>query len=376
MDDLPVEGPPDDGAVSQEQVAADALPPRRPDPRPSAPVDPLTGEPPADLVPASRSRLRTGPSSRWRDVALALGLLLAILVGATGSLLLGAMNRGTGSHAVAASPSARATTGGPPSPTQSPAPIESPTPTGSVSPTPISTSGGASAAADTATPPPQTTGVASTATLTFHDLMLDSATDAGGTARTFTFTTDGPGSVSAQVVTAAPLATSKMCIQVNGSAKTCATGATPGFFTVAPQGDHAQWTVTLIATDPGSTPVVDVAFSWQTRAPAITLSHGRFQGAPNPDSLRGATATFKTRAAGTVAVSAAWPPALVDATLTLSDVTSLPGSTVDQVGYTAATSIDPAYSHVVKAGKTYQVQLQNSGTDSGRPDLAVTIAFP
>ena len=141
-------------------------------------------------------------------------------------------------------------------------------------------------------------------------------------------------------------------------------------------GDQAQWIVTLIATDAGATPVVDVAFTWQTKAPAITLSHGRFQGAPNPDSLRGFTASFKARAAGSVGVIASWPPVSVDAALTLTDVTSSPGSAVGNATYPAAGSIAPAYSHAVAAGRTYQIQVLNAGSDSGRPDLTTTISFP
>jgi hypothetical protein len=220
-------------------------------------------------------------------------------------------------------------------------------------------------------------GTASPATITFHEMMLDSVADSGGTARTFAFTSDGPGSVSAQVVAAAPLATLKMCIQVNGGPQSCATGATPGFFTMAPStGDQAQWIVTLIATDAGSTPVADVAFTWRTKTPAITLSDGRFQGAPNPDSLRGFTVTFKTRAAGTVGVTASWPPVSADAALTLTDVTSTPGSTVGTATYPATGSIAPAYAHAVAAGRAYQIQVLNTGSDSGRPDLTTTISFP
>ena len=106
------------------------------------------------------------------------------------------------------------------------------------------------------------------------------------------------------------------------------------------------------------------------------LSHGRFQGSPNPDSLRGFTATFKTRAAGSVDVSASWPPASADAVLSLTDVTSSPGTAVDQVHYSAVGTISPNYSHALAAGKTYQIQVLNSSANSGRPDLTTTIVFP
>jgi hypothetical protein len=337
-------------------------------PRLTVPIDPLTGEP--IVVPESGAKARGRVRLlRKRNAGLALGLLLAAAAGASGAIVTAdgssarpSLTAASSAHAtagwttVAASSSASSASGA------------SITPAGSATPAPGPTQ---------ATPAaPETTGNAPLAVLTFNDLMLDSQAETGATARTFTFTTDGPGSVSAQVVNAAPLASSKICISVNGGPQDCATGATPGFTTAAPAGDHSLWVVTLIAMDAGSTPVVDLAFAWRTTNPSIALSHGRFQGSPNPDSLRGVTATFKTRAAGTVWVNAGWPPSSGRATVTLSDVSQAPGSPVDSAVYPSSTSISPAYSHAVKAGRTYRAQLQNAATDSGRTDLSMTIAFP
>lgn len=383
MEDFPVEGSPIESPAGENSAPASSTSQdvaegaagrsstmgRRPDPRAFG-AEARLGDPTADLVPGPRVRLRRASPGRWRNVALGLGLVFAILVGATGRLLFSALNRGSASRG-AESPAASVATVSPPPASQTP----SPGPTATAGAT--ATVGPTAAPTGTPTAAPLASGVASSATITFHDMMLDSAADSGGTARTFAFTTDGPGSVSAQVVAAAPLATLKMCLQVNGGAQSCTTGATPGFFTMAPSaGDQAQWNVTLIATGSGSTPVADVAFTWQTKSPSITLGHGRFQGAPNPDSLRGLTATFKTRAAGSVAVAASWPPASVNAALALTDVTTSPGSAVDQATYAAAGSISPAYSHAVTAGRTYQIQVLNTGSDSGRPDLTATISFP
>ena len=331
--------------------------------------------------PGSR---QTGPSRRWRNVALALGLVAAILVGGIGELVYSAVNEAPAPDSATASPVLSLATASA-TPTAHTSPTTAPTQSGLASPSagpsdtsgPTDTSGPSSTPVGTTTPAPQVGGSPSPATITFHEMMLDSAADSAGLARTFSFTSDGPGPVSAQVVAAAPLANLKMCIQVNGGPSSCTTGATPGVFTMAPSGgDQAAWVVTLIATDAGSTPVVDVAFTWQTRAPAITLSHGRFQGSPNPDSLRGFTATFKARTSGSIGVIASWPPVTTDASLTLSDVTSSPGSTVGVQTYPATGSIAQSYSHAVSAGRTYQVLVVNTGADSGRPDLTTTIAFP
>jgi hypothetical protein len=397
LEDFPIEGSPAEDAAGTDSVHGSSAPVDSAQPergsvrergnfavrrsRPEAfAVDPLTGEPISEPKAVGSGGKAAVGRVPWRRVALGLGLVFALLIGATGELLYSALNRGAAppaSTAVAptASPAvvsvATASTG--PSPTAAPSPTAGPT----SSEAPTSTDIANSASPGAPTPAPPVGGAPALATVTFRDLMLDSAADSGGTARTFGFATDGPGSVSAQVVTAAPLANLKICIQVNGGSSSCATGATPGLFTVAPSGgDQAQWSVTLVATDAGSTPVVDVAFSWRTRAPAITLTHGRFQGAPNPDSLRGFTATFKTRAAGSVGVVATWPPATVSAALTMTDVTTSPGSAVDQATYTSAGSISPAYAHAVTAGRTYEIHVMNTGSDSGRPDLSATISFP
>jgi hypothetical protein len=79
------------------------------------PVDPFTVEPAYEV---SRRRgagreVRSRPSGRWRYVALGLGLILAILVGATGSLLYSALNRGYGSSTGSASPTVGAGTASP-----------------------------------------------------------------------------------------------------------------------------------------------------------------------------------------------------------------------------------------------------------------------
>ena len=215
---------------------------------------------------------------------------------------------------------------------------------------------------------------APTAAISFLNLMLDSSTDGGGRTRTFSFVSDGPGLVSAQIVTASPAESTSLCLAAEGSKPECASGATPGL-TRPTAAAHARWTVTLVSADEG-TPTVDVAFSWPADHPSIQLGGGRFQGYPNPDSLRSLNASFRPRAAGQVNLAAAWPPAAVDASLTLADVTSATAVTVDRASYPAAGSIAGTYSHPVSAGRTYTITLFDAGADKGRPSLSATIAFP
>lgn len=214
-----------------------------------------------------------------------------------------------------------------------------------------------------------------TATITFNDLVLDPSVDKPSAPLTFTFVSDGPGSVSVQVVSSTAMNSTKLCLAVDEAAARCVSGAAPAFPAEVATTDHSRWTVTVASADEG-TPAIDVAFSWPTRNAVVVLTNGRFQGPPNPDSLRSMTATFTARAAGVFSLEAAWPPVAVNATLTLSNAATSSQPVVDKVGYIDRTSLIPAYTHAVAAGKAYRVQLMNDSPDGLRPNLTATIAFP
>lgn len=291
--------------------------------------------------------------SRYRTRAVTLILAIALVLGFSGAAPLPYRPMSGGS----ASPTAGASQG------------SSRTPAAGIS---------GSAAPAGPTPPPSPVAVASqtspTATISFSNLMLDSSADPAGTIRTFSFASDGPGLVSAEIVTASPAESSRLCLAAEGAKPECASGATPGV-TQAAAGAHSHWTVTLTSANEG-TPTVDLALRWPADHPSIELAGSRFQGYPNPDSLRSLNASFKTRAAGQMALTAAWPPALVETTLTLTDVTSSNAVTVDKADYPAAGSISGTYSHRVAAGRIYAIALFDAGPDTGRPSLSATIAFP
>lgn len=212
------------------------------------------------------------------------------------------------------------------------------------------------------------------ATITFNDLMLDSSSDSARSARTFSFVSDGLGTVSAQIVATSPMDSTKLCLKVDQAPTECVSGATPDFTQPATTA-HSHWTVTLISANE-SPPTVDVAFSWPTDHPSITLTHGRLQGSPNPDSLRTLTATFRTRAAGRLSVDATWPPSQATALLTLTDVSGAAPIALDTATYPNQASISPAYSHSLAAGHAYRVALFNDSADTARTNLTATIDFP
>jgi hypothetical protein len=212
------------------------------------------------------------------------------------------------------------------------------------------------------------------AAITFSDLMLDSATSPTHAARTFTFTSDGPGIVTASIVSTSPTDSTTLCIKVDAGYDLCQSGATPELSEAATW-DHSYWTVTLVSAN-AATPTVDVAMTWPADHPSISMAHGRFEGSPNPDSLRTLTATFKTRSAGPLSLSAAWPSATADATLTLTDISGSEELALDSKSYTSAGSIAPGYARVAAAAHTYRIVLYNEGAYRGLTDLAATIAFP
>jgi hypothetical protein len=226
-------------------------------------------------------------------------------------------------------------------------------------------------AAPTATP-----GKATVAAITFNGLGLDTGTS--GIARTFQFTSNGAGAVDIAITKISSGGTAKLCLSVDGSAFTCAVGTanklpdlnkgksdpTPNTWTVAVYGYRA------------SAPIVDVAFTWTTSSPKVTLTHGRFQGTGAADSLDGFSATFKPRGPGSVNVQATWTLVTAKASMTLFDASTTPPVTVDQREYDGVTYINPAFTAAVDQTKTYQVKLRNTSPNAQRPDLTAQITFP
>lgn len=240
----------------------------------------------------------------------------------------------------------------------------SPEPTASAAATPSQSAGPSPVAAAQTSP---------TASITFSNLVVDSALDYPHSARVFTFTSDGPGAVVAQVTASSPLDSSELCVTENAAPARCDVGATPSVTLIA-TGLHDNWKVAAFSGGTGSA-IVDLQFSWPTDSPRITVAHARFQGFPNSDSLRGLTATFRTRSAGSLRFAAAWPGTTAPTTITLTDTAGRRQATVDRLS-----SPEPrpliAYSHPLGDGHTYTIGLFNDGQDGARPDLTATISFP
>lgn len=296
----------------------------------------------------------------WRNLSIVLGVVCVLLLIAAGVLI------------ATSSPSTPA-----PKPTvvvKSNTPLitatasnttQAPTPSGSSS----TSSGGPKV-----TPTPKPTQTSPTASITFSNLMLDALGDPAHTFRTFTFTSDGPGPINVQVLSSTGGST-KACLSVDLGKPFCTTGVTPRFSAALADTQHSLWTVTLIGTS-ASTPTIAIVFTWPSASPSITLAHGRFQGAPYPNSQKGFVATFQPRGAGQLTVASTWPGVTASSQLTLADVTGSTAVIIDNKAYSDAEAITPAYSAPVVASVKYQVLVLNMSTDAGRPDMSATISFP
>jgi hypothetical protein len=233
--------------------------------------------------------------------------------------------------------------------------------------------------APTATP--TATPTAPAAMVTFNEMMLDALADPQAQARTFTFKSDGPGPVSVAVVKNKNASDStKLCVAVDGGVFTCNSGQLPSFAIQATTA-HSAWTVQVISAGDVTTPVVDVAMSWPTNSPKISLIHGRLQGSKSPgipEELNGFNVTFKPRGAGNMSVSAKWTVILTYIDVVLFDVTAMPWVNVDEHQFQGGGSgvAQISYTRTVDPSRTYRFSLRDTQADSYRPDLRADISFP
>jgi len=300
----------------------------------------------------------------WRNISIGLGVICALLIGVASALMI------VGGHnETSAGPSATPTLAAEASPTVAGSPAVTP----SILPTPTYSG--------PPTPTPVASQSAAFATVAFSGMGLDAATDTHGTARTFTFQTDGVGYLNLAVTKISAGGSAKMCLKVDTSAASCKIGTTaspPTMTKAYADTPHSTWTLTLIGYNT-SKPTVDVSITWPTNSPKVTLSHGRFQGSTTAgvaEALNGFTATLKPRGGGSLSVQASWTLVTVNAEVTLTDVTATPTVKLDDRTYSSATYVNPTYTFNVDATKTYQIKLRDQSPDSQRPDLTAEIVFP
>jgi hypothetical protein len=249
---------------------------------------------------------------RMRYVSVVLGLALLVMLGGIGVMLLGQ-----------AGPTAGPTAGNSPSPTLSAPATDQPTispsptaePTAGASPTEEPT-----ASPDAGSPSPVVSPVVSPDTspsppptpsapmreITFTGLGLDNSgsPEEMTTPRYFSFNAQGPGVVRVQLS------------RVTGRIRACLWQGDPGS---NPDGCRTmrrgeierqlssegvqRWTLSLIGTEPGTSPSATLRITFPTNDVAMRLEGFRFQGTEN-EGYNGFTAELRVAAAGTLDVAA------------------------------------------------------------------------
>src|SRR6185295_2354548 len=283
----------------------------------------------------------------WRIVAAALAVILAVLGGATIAFIVAPGPGATGSPVLPSFPSG--------APSASGIAGASGSPTASV---PASASAPASPS-PSATPVP-------VAQLTVTQLKLDPRVPSNaGVARFFTFTSDGPGTITAQLKAISPMGTTHMCLRAGSKDIKCGDEAN---MTIKATTTSARvvWRVSLEGTGM-FTPTVELTLTFPAVAPSVKITHARFDGTGSPDT-NGIQAILVPRAAGNARIVATWGPATFKYSITATNQSS-------GTGNTSLTNQGPASStnksFAVTAGETWKIVLENV-QDTGTPVIDMT----
>jgi hypothetical protein len=288
-------------------------------------------------------------------VVVAAGALLVLTRGGSGR----AGESPSGNNAAAASASAG------PSSSASQTLTPTATPTGNETPPALSSP------SPSASPLP-----APLATLTFLNLKLDPTGTPGAPsgapgaqARIVSFSSDGPGTVSAKLASHTTPGTTHMCLKVGAKVIGCNDIASGTFIGKTSQA-HANWQVTLQGTGIAA-PIVDLTVTFQSLAPAVKIQHARFNGTAFPDT-NGIQARFTARDTGSAHLVANWGGHPFPYEIDLFDETSGTGNaTLPNQG--PSTSTDQTLP--VVAGD-WRLVLQNIEDGFGTTDLTATIGWP
>ena len=291
-------------------------------------------------------------NDRWRNVAIILAVILALLGGITAAVVI------TGGPAPAVLPSPTTASGGSSAPSSASA-SASPS-TGSATP-----SSGASASP---TPVPSPTPQPNLTTITFTAMKLDAQKGAlVGLPRTFAFTTQGPGTVTVVLKPTLSSGRTIACLKPAGGTATCHTGpgATLTGTTTRPK---TNWTVTAIGSGTDA-PTLDIGLTFGTLSPSVTLTNGRFDGKLYP--YDGVTFRLTTPRTGSHRPQGDWGGHAFDYALLVE-----PASTPAHDLATTGNATYATGTFAVTAGTVYKGTLANLDEGFGFTALTLTITWP
>jgi hypothetical protein len=293
-----------------------------------------------------------------RTLVTALAALLVLVVAITLLVIVG--RNGPGNASPGTSPTARLV---------APSPAASVNPTQSASAAPTASAAPSAASLEPSLAPSSSPLASGLATLTFIGLKLDASTDPAGQQRIVSFSSDGPGTVTAKLVSTTPQGTTHMCLLVGTKQVGCKDWAS-GTFTGKTTQAHANWHVTLIGSAI-ATPTVSLTVTFQALAPSVKIEHARFDGTAFPDT-NGIQARFTARTPGNARIVANWGGHPFAYEIDLFDEGGGGGdSTLANQG--PSTNVDQTLP--VTPGD-WRLVLQNIEDGFGVTDMTATVSWP
>jgi hypothetical protein len=294
-----------------------------------------------------------------RTLVAALAGLLVVVVAITLLVIVGRNGPGTASPGT--SPTARL--GSPSS-----AAIVTPTQSASAAPT-ASSAPAASPSLEPSLAPSSSPLASGLATLTFIGLKLDASTDPAAQPRIVSFTSDGPGTITAKLASTTPQGTTHMCLLVGTKQVGCKDWAS-GTFTGKTTQAHANWHVTLVGSAI-ATPTVNLTVTFQAIAPSVKIEHARFDGTAFPDT-NGIQARFTARTPGNAHLVADWGGHPFAYEVDLFDESG-GGGDASLANQGPSTNVDQT---VPVTPGDWRLVLQNVEDGFGTTDMTATISWP
>ena len=296
-------------------------------------------------------------NDRWRTITIILAVILALLGGITAAVVI------TGGPSPVVLPSPTTAAGASAQPSAIASALAS---AGAPS---VGPSAGGSVAPSSPTPAPTPTPQANLTTIEFTSMRLDpqSHTATGAAPRTFAFTTEGPGTVTAVFKQSIAGGKTIACLNQVGGTSICRTG-TAETLTSSTTKAKTSWTATAIGSG-SSAPTLNITLTFGNSKPSVKLTNGRFDGTTFP--YDGVTYLLTDAKAGSVVVKADWGGHPFNYSLILEPASTPPHTLGITGNSTTATGTFP-----IVAATAYKGTLANLDDGMGFTPLTMTITWP
>lgn len=237
----------------------------------------------------------------WRNLAVAMLVVLVLLVGAVTAMWLGGPGDGDGATPTATAPGGSATatsepTSGPSGSVPSPSPCCSEVPSASPS--------------GSGSPGPSASPAVPVASVVLRGLGLDDPAGPQARQRVIVLASDGPGDMTVKLLSATGGKVA-FCLVPGTLAKplgepACLKSGTGTLTGHSRTAKSFTWTITLIGAADGTTPAADLRITWRSNAPRLEIIDFRLQGVGS-EPFNGVNMELGARpAAGRLTLAASW----------------------------------------------------------------------